>query len=268
MKEKMNCNVLPRPDRVNVLGVGISAINMATALAQIEDWIKQGECHYVCVTGVHGVMESQKDEELKHIHNSSGLTVPDGMPLVWAGHLLGFTQMSRVYGPDLMLDVCNLSVKKGYTHFFYGGKADVAEALRKNLEKSFLGLRIVGTFAPPFRPLNEKEEAGLRILVARLKPDFFWVGLSTPKQERFMAEYIHKLDTKIMLGVGAAFDIHTGSIKDAPKWVKKIGMQWFHRLCQEPRRLWQRYLFNNPIFVYKFIKEIIINNFRKGDIEK
>ena len=245
------------PLRVNVLGVGLSAINMPDAVSIIHAWIERDKQNYVCVTGVHGVMECQKDEDLKHIHNTSGLTVPDGMPLVWIGRLNGFKSISRVYGPDLMLEMCRMSLTQGYTHFLYGGNVGVAEELRIKLEEEFPGIRIVGTYTPPFRPLNEREEEELRDQVDLLKPDIFWVGLSTPKQERFMAEYIHKLHTKVMIGVGAAFDIHAGYAKDAPIFFKKIGMQWFYRLCQEPRRLWRRYLYNNPVFIYKYIKQLL-----------
>jgi len=249
------------PPRVNVLGVNICATNMSNVLTTIESWIEHDGCHYVCLTGVHGVMECQNDEDLRQIHNDSGLTVPDGVPMVWAGRLQGFAQMARVYGPDLMLEMCKLSVKKGYTHFFYGGDKGVAEELRENIEKRFPGIRIVGTYSPPFRPLNDQEERELRKQIAWLKPDLFWIGLSTPKQERFMSDHIHKLDTKVMLGVGAAFDIHTGHIRDASDLVKKIGMQWLHRLCQEPTRLWRRYLYNNPVFVYKFIKQLMTGKY-------
>jgi N-acetylglucosaminyldiphosphoundecaprenol N-acetyl-beta-D-mannosaminyltransferase len=243
-------------DRVNVLGVEISATNVHNSLATIEGLIVRGERCFICVTGVHGVMESQKDEALKAIHNHSGLTVPDGMPLVWAGRIYGYSDIGRVYGPDLMLEVCRASVKKGFTHFLYGGDEGVAEKLKNNLEQKFPGIQIVGVYTPPFRPLNIEEEEDLKNQVAILKPDFFWAGLSTPKQERFMAEYISKLDTKVMIGVGAAFDYHTGRVIDSPDWMKKIGMQWFHRLCQNPRRLWKRYLINNPIFIGKFLKQL------------
>jgi N-acetylglucosaminyldiphosphoundecaprenol N-acetyl-beta-D-mannosaminyltransferase len=156
-----------------------------------------------------------------------------------------------------MLEACAESVQSGYTHFLYGGNVGVAEQLKLNLEQRFPGLRVVGTYTPPFRPLNPAEQTELQELVARLKPDIFWVGLSTPKQERFMAEYLPQLSTKVMIGVGAAFDVHTGGIKDAPDWVKKAGLQWFHRLCQEPRRLWRRYLFNNPRFVVRIASQLL-----------
>lgn len=235
--------------RVNVLGVGISATKMPDAVSIIHNWIVRNERHYVCVRDIHGVMESQKDEKLRRIHNVSGLTVPDGMPLVWIGRLNGFKNISRVYGPDLMLEVCRMSLRKGYTHFLYGGNIGVAEELRKKLEEKFPGIHILAAYTPPFRRLSDPEEIELCDLVDKLKPDIFWVGLSTPKQERFMAEYIHKLNTKVMIGVGAAFDIHAGKIKDAPDFLKKIGMQWCYRLFKEPKRLWRRYLYNNPRFI-------------------
>jgi len=161
-----------------------------------------------------------------------------------------------------MLEVCRMSLTQGYTHFLYGGNVGVAEELRKKLEEKFPGIHILGTYTPPFRPLNEREEELLE-QVGRLKPALFWVGLSTPKQERFMAEYIHKLDTKVMIGVGAAFDIHSGHVKDAPQIFKKTGMQWFYRLCLEPKRLWRRYLYNNPMFIYNYIKQL--RNYKRKD---
>lgn len=230
---------------------------MTDAVARVIDWLDRGEKHYICVTGVHGVMECQKNDRLLSIHNASGLTVPDGMPMVWAGRISGCENIGRVYGPDLMLELCKASVQKGYTHFLYGGNIGVAEELKSGLEDRFPGIRIVGTYTPPFRPLSGQEQEELVRIVTHLQPDLFWVGLSTPKQEFFMAEYTHRLDAKVMLGVGAAFDIHTGRTKDAPAWIKNLGMQWLHRLCQEPRRLWRRYLYNNPVFVFRFVKQMI-----------
>lgn len=235
----------------------ISVTNLANAVSCINDWIERGEPHYVCVTPVHGVMECQRDEELRRIHNNSGLTVPDGMPLVWAGRLQGYSQVGRVFGPDLMLALCQLSVSTGYSHFLYGGDTGVAEELRRRLRRKFPGIKIVGTFTPPFRPLNPAEEEKVIAQVARVKPDIVWVGLGCPKQEHFMGAYLPKLDTKVMLGVGAAFDFHTGRAQDAPRWMKASGLQWLHRLIQDPKRLWKRYLINNPLFAYKFLRQTI-----------
>jgi len=241
---------LPELPRANVLGVGVSAINMEQALGLFSSWLGNGARGYVCVTSVHGVMEAQGDPDFRKILNRSLLTTPDGMPTVWVGRFQGFRKMGRVFGPDLMNEVCRLSDGSGYRHFFYGGRPGVAEKLKSVMVSRFPRLNVVGTYTPPFGPLSKQEETYLLQLVAESKPDVFWVGLSTPKQERFMAEYCHKLQTKIMVGVGAAFDLHTGSIKDAPHWMKKAGLQWLHRLVQEPSRLWRRYLVNNPQFLW------------------
>jgi N-acetylglucosaminyldiphosphoundecaprenol N-acetyl-beta-D-mannosaminyltransferase len=243
--------------RANVLGVGVHAINMDQAVAAIDQAVRNHRKGYVCVTGVHGVMEAQSDSEFKQILNNSLLTTPDGMPMVWVGRLQGFRHMNRVYGPDLMLEVCRLSEKRGYTHFFYGGKEGTAEKLACALRERYPNLNVVGSNTPPFRPLNPAEEHALREHVTKTRPDFIWVGLSTPKQERFMADHIDALGCTLMLGVGAAFDIHTGMTKDAPPWIKRAGLQWFHRLLQEPTRLWRRYLFNNPKFIFKIALQLL-----------
>ena len=247
----------PNLPRVNILGVGVNAIDMHQAVNLVTSAVAQSRKGYVCVTGVHGIMEAQKDPAFRSILNRSMLTTPDGMPTVWVGRMNRHSQMRRVYGPDFMLNVCSVSVQKGYTHFLYGGVDGVADQLKNKLTTKFPGLQIVGTYTPPFRPLNRVESADLQHRISKLRPDFFWVGLSTPKQERFMAEYLPKLDAKVMVGVGAAFDIHTGRAKDSPDWVKNAGLQWLHRLLQEPSRLWKRYLINNPVFMYKMTSQLL-----------
>jgi N-acetylglucosaminyldiphosphoundecaprenol N-acetyl-beta-D-mannosaminyltransferase len=247
----------PSLPRVNILGVGVNAIDMPQAVDLVTSAVSQSRKGYVCVTGVHGIMEAQKDPAFRSILNRSMLTTPDGMPTVWVGWMNGHSQMRRVYGPDFMLNVCSVSVQKGYTHFLYGGVDGVADRLKSELTTKFPGLQIVGTYTPPFRPLNRVESADLQHRISKSRPDFFWVGLSTPKQERFMAEYLPKLDAKVMVGVGAAFDIHTGRAKDSPDWVKNAGLQWLHRLLQEPSRLWKRYLINNPVFMYKMTSQLL-----------
>jgi len=240
----------PPTPRTNVLGVGVCAINMEDAIRLSDSLIRKNGRGYVCATGVHGVMEAQADQAFRGILNRAFIATPDGMPMVWIGRLVGHHRVRQVSGPDYMFELCRFSVDQGYRHFLYGGAEGVAEHLAAELERKIPGLQIAGTYTPPFRPLNLTEEAELTALVAEAKPDVFWVGLSTPKQERFMSYYLDKLDVKLMVGVGAAFDIHTGRIKDAPRWVKNVGMQWLHRLLQEPRRLWRRYLINNPRFIW------------------
>lgn len=234
--------------RVNVQGVGISPINYDLACDRILQAVRNGPRAYITVTGVHGVTEAQEDQAFRDILNGAYLVTPDGMPMVWYGRLTGH-EISRVYGPTLMLKTCEMSVKEGLSHFLYGGGDGVVEKLRDRLCEKFPGLNIAGIYTPPFRQLNPEERTALKERIAALKPDIFWVGLSTPKQERFMAEYLPELDAKVMLGVGAAFDFHAGLVPQAPPWMQAIGMEWFYRLYKEPKRLWKRYLRNNPLFV-------------------
>ncbi len=238
-----------RIKKINILGVKISAINMETTCEIIERWIKEGRKRYVCVTGVHGITEAQRDKNLINILNSSGLNVPDGKPLSLIGRLLGYKEMERVYGPDLMLSICELSAEKGYTNYFYGGTRGVAERLKSVLVRQFPGLNIVGIYCPPFRSLTVDEEEELKEVVEKLSPDIFWVGISTPRQEKWMFDHINKLNIRVMIGVGAAFDFLSGTKKQAPKWMQKNSLEWLFRLSQEPGRLWYRYLVNNPLFV-------------------
>jgi N-acetylglucosaminyldiphosphoundecaprenol N-acetyl-beta-D-mannosaminyltransferase len=240
--------------RIDVLGVGISAIDMRTAVDEIGGWIERGVRSYVCVTGVHGVMESQRDETLRRIHNDSGLTTPDGMPMVWAGRWAGARWMERVYGPDLMLAVCERAVQHGWKSFFYGGKPGVADQLASELRKRFPELPVVGTYSPPFRPMTPAEDTEIVDLINGANADIVWVGLSTPKQEHWMADHRTALTAPVLVGVGGAFDIHAGAVPQAPRWIQRSGLEWAFRLAVEPRRLWRRYLGNNPRFVVAITK--------------
>jgi N-acetylglucosaminyldiphosphoundecaprenol N-acetyl-beta-D-mannosaminyltransferase len=242
--------------RVNVLGVGVSVLNLETAVAAIADAVRARRRGYICVTGVHGVMEAQNDPAFRKILNDAFLCTPDGMPMVWMGKIHGHSEMHRVYGPDLMLDVCSWSEKNPCRHFFYGGAPGVAEALAEKLKARFPKLEITGTFTPPFRALNAGEEKQFVETIRAAQPDILWIGLSTPKQEKFMAEFLPKLDATLMIGVGAAFDFHSGRAKQAPRWMQRSGLEWFYRLCQEPRRLAKRYLKNNPLFALKITGQL------------
>jgi N-acetylglucosaminyldiphosphoundecaprenol N-acetyl-beta-D-mannosaminyltransferase len=245
---------LPRAD---VLGVGVHAIDLDEAVRQSELLLRSGGKGYVCVTGVHGVMESRNDPALRAILNNAFLCVPDGMPTVWVGRLQGRRNMRRVYGPDYMIAMCRQSLQRGYRHFLYGGAPGIAELLTTRLLARMPGLQIAGTYTPPFGALTVAQEYEVIDLVGRAKPDIFWVGLSTPKQERFMAQYCGRLDVKLMVGVGAAFDLHAGLRSDAPDWMKLCGLQWLHRLSQEPARLAPRYLEHNPRFLWEMCRQML-----------
>ncbi|MEO7115973.1 MAG: WecB/TagA/CpsF family glycosyltransferase [Caldimonas sp.] len=235
---------------VDVLGVKVSAVNLKLAVERADQWIAAGSPGYICVTGVHGVMEAQADSEFRRILNHAYINTPDGMPLSWIGRLQGFRAMDRVFGPDFMTAMCRLSVERGYRNFLYGGKPGVAELLSKTLQRKFPGLQVVGTYTPPFRNLTFEEEEEILAQVAESKPHILWVGLGTPKQERFMAQNVDRLQVPLLVGVGAAFDYHTGRIRDCSQWIKRAGLQWLHRLMQDPRHLWRRYLRNNPAFLW------------------
>ena len=244
-------------DYANVLGVHVSAIDLDKAVELADRCIAAKHRGYICVTGVHGVMEAQSDTEFRDILNRAFLNTPDGMPVSWVGRLQGFRTMDRVFGPDLMASLCELSVERNYRHFLYGGEPGVAELLKEKLEARFPGLRIVGTYTPPFRNLRMEEEAELFLRLQESKPHILWVGLSTPKQERFMARYVDLLQVPLLVGVGAAFDYHTGRISDCSDWVKRAGLQWMHRLLQDPARLWKRYLRCNPAFLWKITLQML-----------
>jgi N-acetylglucosaminyldiphosphoundecaprenol N-acetyl-beta-D-mannosaminyltransferase len=235
--------------RVDVLGVGISAIDPDDALAEITRWIDDGHEHYVCVTGVHGVMEAQRDPELVRIHNESGLTTPDGMPMVWAARYAGASNVQRVYGPDLMLAVCARAAERGWAGYLYGSSDEVLERLRDNLCDRFPGLRVVGVHSPPFRELTPEEDDAEIQAINESGAQIVWVGLSTPKQERWMAAHAGRVNAPVLIGVGAAFDIHAGTARQAPRWMQRSGLEWLFRLASEPRRLWRRYMINNPRFL-------------------
>ena len=245
------------PRRVNILGVGVSAINMAQALNVIEGWIAQRQAHYVCVTGVHGIVESQGNNSLQRVHNAAGLVTPDGMPLVWLARLHGLEHVERVYGPDLMLALCHRSISKGYRHFLYGGAEGVPDRLANRLKRRYPGLRIVGSYSPPFRPLTDEEDKQTVQAINEANPDVVWIGLSTPKQERWMAEHIGRLTAPVLVGVGAAFDFHSGLKRQAPRWMQRSGLEWLFRLANEPRRLWRRYLVNNPLFTLLVLQQAL-----------
>jgi N-acetylglucosaminyldiphosphoundecaprenol N-acetyl-beta-D-mannosaminyltransferase len=202
-------------------------------------------------------MEAQSDCELRRILNDAFINAPDGMPMSWIGRLQGFRKMDRVFGPDFMTDMCRLSVERSYRIFLYGGKPGVAQLLRETLVKRFRDLRIVGTFTPPFGALTREQEDEIVAQVHEAKPHILWVGISTPKQERFMAQFVERLQVPLLIGVGAAFDYQIGRIRDCSNWVKRSGLQWLHRLMQDPKRLGPRYLRSHPAFLWHIAWQIL-----------
>jgi N-acetylglucosaminyldiphosphoundecaprenol N-acetyl-beta-D-mannosaminyltransferase len=241
--------------RVDLLGVGISDTNPADAVRTVEWWLEGGRKNYVCVTPVSGVMAAQEDPAALRAIDGAGLTVPDGMPLVWASRRAGARQAERVYGPDLMLALCELAAQRSWPCFFYGGKEGVADEVAAKLGSSYPGLPVAGTHCPPFRELTADEEDALTAQIDASGARIVWVGISTPKQDLWMARMVEGLRGPIVLiGVGAAFDVHAGLVKRPPDWLGPLGLFWLYRLAQEPRRLWRRYLVGNTKFVSGIIR--------------
>jgi N-acetylglucosaminyldiphosphoundecaprenol N-acetyl-beta-D-mannosaminyltransferase len=249
-------------DRIDILGIGVSAINLDDAVVTIRRWIREGNHNYVCVTGVHGVMESRRNQRLRRIHNDAGMVTPDGMPLVWFMRLLGKSRAERVYGPDLMRRMTAVSSLHGYRQFYYGGAEGVADQLSRVLVKAYPQLNVAGAFCPPFRELTPEEDEAVVAAINAARPDIVWVGLSTPKQELWMARHLGRIDAPVMIGVGAAFDFLAGTKRQAPRWVQRSGLEWLFRLCSEPRRLWRRYADIVPRFLILAVGELVRRTLR------
>ncbi len=253
-----------RDDRVDILGVGVSPINLDDAVATIERWISERSRNYVCIRDVHGVMESRRDQRLRSIHNEAGMVTPDGMPLVWLLRLLGKGNVDRVYGPDLMRKMTAVSSLRGYRQFYYGGAEGVADKLKQALTNAHPNLEVAGTLCPPFRELTPDEDQADVDAINMARPDIIWVGLSTPKQEFWMARHLGRIEAPVMVGVGAAFDFLAGTKRQAPRWIQRNGLEWLFRLCSEPRRLWRRYAYSVPGFIILAVGDLARRAIRRS----
>lgn len=240
---------------VDVLGVGVGVLTPQRLLDEVRSIVTEDRRTYVTFTGVHGVMESQRDASLMTVFNNAGISAPDGMPMVWAGRWARIGGGSRCYGPDCMLDLCHLAEEERWPIFLYGGKPGVAETLAETLCAKFPNLNVVGTLTPPFRELTKEEIDSENSIINSSGARFVFVGLGTPKQDRWMAERVEYLQANVLFGVGAAFDFHTGLVRQAPTWIQNIGLEWLFRLCVEPRRLAGRYFRNIPSFLFQIIRQ-------------
>jgi N-acetylglucosaminyldiphosphoundecaprenol N-acetyl-beta-D-mannosaminyltransferase len=256
--------------RVNVLGVGVDPLTLEGAVDVMAEWIEQGEPHYVCVTGVHGVMESHDDPALQRIHDRAGMVTTDGMPLVWLSrHRLRASSppvpVERVYGPDLMLRAFARSETTGWRHFLVGSTPTTLDLLTTRLAVRFPRARVVGTLSPPRLAAGAPDDRGLVERIAAAHADVVWVGFSTPKQERWMAANVDRVGAPVMVGVGAAFDFHAGVKRQAPAWMRRSGLEWAYRVASEPRRLGTRYLRNNPRFLWLLLREALADRADRSD---
>ena len=242
--------------RVNILGVGAMPLDLGKAAAMLEQWRIERRREYVCLISVHGLVVAQREPTIRSALNRCGLAAEDGMPLVWWSRLAGFSQARRVCGSDLLDEVCAYGLPRKYRHYFYGASPRVLELLVDRLQRRHPGLIVAGHRSPPFRPLTSAEDAEDIAAINEARPDFVWVGLGMPKQERWMVEHLGKIDATALLGVGAAFDFHAGTKPRAPIWMQRSGLEWVFRLMSEPRRLAHRYLIDNALFIGYTLQQV------------
>ena len=233
----------------NIVGVNIAAINMEWLLNFTDKYIKDLSGDYMCVSNVHTTVTASEDEEYRAIQNGGIMAIPDGGPLSTVGKKRGCEKMDRTTGPSYMGEIFKISVQKGYRHYFYGSTDETLEKLYQELIKTYPGLQIAGMYSPPFRPMTDEEDAAIIERINETKPDFVWVGLGAPKQEKWMAAHQGKIDG-LMVGVGAGFDYYAGNIQRAPEWMQKHNLEWLYRLIQDPKRLFKRYLVTNTKFIW------------------
>jgi N-acetylglucosaminyldiphosphoundecaprenol N-acetyl-beta-D-mannosaminyltransferase len=259
---------LPRPGDIptrEILGLPIAMTDYATTMDVMDGMVARREPGYVSAVAVHAVMVAQHDAEMRDALLGSSLIVPDGMPLVWAANALGANLQNRVYGPELMLRYTERCVERGHRIWLYGGRDQGSLAqLALDLRRSFPGIRIVGGYSPPFRPLTAAEEDDVVRQIEHDRPDVLWVGIGVPKQEKWMARMRDRVDVPVMAAVGAAFDFHAGRISQAPAWMQERGLEWTYRIAQEPRRLLPRYLYYNPAFLMGFARQLVRERLRRG----
>lgn len=245
-KHKVNKETIPVCE---IMGVKIAAINMGWLLNFTDKCIKDLSGDYMCVSNVHTTVMSDEDEGYKAIQNGGIMAIPDGGPLSSVGRKRGFQKMDRTTGPSYMGEIFKISVEKGYRHYFYGSTEETLEKLYQELTAQYPGIQIAGMYSPPFREITEEEDATVIERINDAKPDFVWVGLGAPKQEKWMAAHQGRV-SGFMVGVGAGFDYFAGNISRAPEWMQKHNLEWVYRLIQDPKRLFKRYLVTNTKFIW------------------
>jgi N-acetylglucosaminyldiphosphoundecaprenol N-acetyl-beta-D-mannosaminyltransferase len=245
------------PPTAEILGIPLALSDYERTMDWMDAMVASRSKGYLTAAAVHLVMVAQEDPDTRDAVLGATLAVPDGQPLVWALRSLG-KDANRVYGPELMARYCERSATTGTRMFLYGGRNQGALIeLALQLRRRYPGLKIVGGYSPPFRPLTSEEEAWLTGEINRSKADVVWVGTGQPKQEKWMAHMRDRLEAPLLAGVGAAFDFHAGLVPQAPQWMQGVGLEWTFRLAQEPRRLWRRYARYNPRFVVGFLRQYI-----------
>lgn len=232
-----------------IMGVRIAVTDMETTVRRIEEHLDDWRGEYICVANVHTTVTAHDDPSYRAVQNGAVMALPDGRPLSQYSRRKGFAQAARVTGPDLMKEMLRESAQKHYRHYFYGSTQETLDILREKITRNYPGAVIAGMASPPFRPLTEEEDAAAVAAINEARPDFVWVGLGAPKQERWMAAHQGRVHA-LMLGVGAAFDYEAGNIRRAPRWMQRCNLEWLYRLLQDPKRLFKRYFVTNTKFLW------------------
>lgn len=241
---------------VQVLGAPIDAITWEDALTRINTWAAKGESRYVCICNAHSIVTAAQDARFGRVVNEADMATPDGAPVAWMIRKLGIPGQQRINGPDLMWRYCEQAAQRKESIYLYGGSNTTLAILKTRLNEVFPGLKVAGTYSPPFRALTEAEDAAAVDAINASGAGTVWVSLGCPKQELWMAEHRGRVQA-VMIGVGAAFDYHAGTLRRAPHWMRRAGLEWLHRLASEPRRLWRRYLVTNTLFVWGSIRQLV-----------
>ena len=256
--------------RFCILDVWLTGIRFENAVSRILSFAGDGKKHYICVFAVESILCAHREPRLAEIANNADMILCDGMPLVWLGRKSAKLDITRCYGPDIMLKVIQEGCDLGIKHYFYGGDCeDTILKLKQNLREKFPCINIVGHYVPPFRELNVEERNVVISSINNSGADIVWVGIGTPKQDFWVGDFRGNLNVPVLLAVGAAFNFHAGKVRQAPKWMMKSGLEWLFRLYAEPRRLWRRYLIGNHYFIFLLLKQFITGKpARIGQLKK
>jgi N-acetylglucosaminyldiphosphoundecaprenol N-acetyl-beta-D-mannosaminyltransferase len=238
-----------------VLGVPIDVVDWDTAVTRVVQWGTRRESRYVCICNVHSVVTARQNKDFGHVVAQADMATADGAPVAWFLRQLGFKEQQRINGPDLMMRCCAEAEKTGLPVYLYGSTAATLMLLEANLKRKFHHIVIAGSYSPPFGAASiEQQRAEIEHINAS-GAGLVFVGLGCPKQEMWMAKNRDSV-AAVMIGVGAAFDYHAGTVKRAPVWMQHAGLEWLHRLASEPGRLWKRYLVTNSIFVVNAVRQL------------
>ncbi|WBL59225.1 WecB/TagA/CpsF family glycosyltransferase [Stutzerimonas stutzeri] len=240
----------------SVIGTPIDSLSWETALSRLSEWALSRQSRYICICNVHSVVTARHDRSFARVISEADMATPDGAPVAWLMRKLGFANQQRINGPDFMWRYCAEAAQRDESIYLYGGQQRTLDLLQTRLLQAFPGLKIAGAYSPPFRALSAEEDEAIVEAINASGAGTVWVSLGCPKQEAWMAAHRGRIKAT-MIGVGAAFDYHAGTIQRAPLWMQRNGLEWLHRVCSEPRRLWRRYLVTNTLFIAHATQQLL-----------